>query len=430
LRVPTAQIDAWAAAHRGSIDKTCLAVDQLLADAALARMMLHRRRAVLSQVLEGFFARAGTAFAPRSKDAAPKAPRRFGDEMAAAKAAGGVAEDALGSTPPLLFERAMLADMEGRQAEALADLKGLLDRYPGFVVAAMAAARLSLANKDPLNAIEKLAYVERELVQTREGAALLADVLRAVEMPEAASSYDLAALTNAGYADSRGNDCAPVDTAGRVVSHNRMLPAFYIGTLPDGRILYNDRGVYYVAGSAISALLSVLFNTIKIPKAKARRGDQSTAFALRRACGLQWKRLKPLLYKRNANAEALRTLVSAIVSASRQLARWRDAGDRALRRGLPSLEAWGLLKVPECDRHSRIGQERLRSSIDLIFGLPLAKVGQETHVSVGSTQLAALSGEAKLWQLARSGALPPLAEQALRRLASEAGMHDDDHPHP
>ena len=80
----------------------------------------------------------------------------------------------------------------------MADLRRLLDSYPGFVAAAFAAARVALSDNDPVGAIESLAFVERELFQTREGAALLADALRAVGMHEAASRYDLAALTNAG----------------------------------------------------------------------------------------------------------------------------------------------------------------------------------------------------------------------------------------
>ena len=153
----------------------------------------------------------------------------------------------------------MAAEAEGRAGDAAADLDRLLEAYPGFVTAAFAAGRLALADGDALRAIEVLAYVERELIQTREGAGLLADALRGIGMAEAASRYDVAELTGAGHADSRGNDCAPVDAAGNFVWHRSMPPAFYVEHLPNGRALYNDRGVYYFTNSALSDLFFAIF---------------------------------------------------------------------------------------------------------------------------------------------------------------------------
>ena len=192
--MPSAQVDAWAAVHRGTLSDVSALINGSLADAAIARMMLHRRRATIPKVINEFFGAAGNAFTSDLTDPAPQAAADFSSEIAAAKAAGLVAEGACGDAPPLLFERALLAEMEGRRGDALADLRRLLDSYPGFVAAAFAAARVALEDNDPMGAIVSLAYVERELFQTREGAALLADALRAVGMHEAASRYDLAAL--------------------------------------------------------------------------------------------------------------------------------------------------------------------------------------------------------------------------------------------
>ena len=54
----TAQVEAWVGAHRGSIVEAARVIDASLADAALGRMMLHRRRAVVASVISEFFARS------------------------------------------------------------------------------------------------------------------------------------------------------------------------------------------------------------------------------------------------------------------------------------------------------------------------------------------------------------------------------------
>ena len=254
----TAQVNVWLAAQRGSLDDVLPAVDESLGDAALARMMLHRRRAIVATVVGEFLSRVGSRFIPYVEGRAPQAPGDVARETEIAKAAGEVAASISGSAPPLLFERALLAEAEGRRVEALSDFDELLDAYPGFLTAAIASARLSLAVKDPERAIRSLAYLESELTHTREGAALLADGLRAVGMPEAASRYDLAALISLDHADSHGNDCAPVDMMGNPAKDVRMPPAFLLGTPAAGRMLANDRGVYYVANSTIGGYLAAL----------------------------------------------------------------------------------------------------------------------------------------------------------------------------
>ena len=57
--MPTAQLDAWAAVQGGALDDTASEIEESLADAALAQMMLHRRRAVVPEVINEFFVRAG-----------------------------------------------------------------------------------------------------------------------------------------------------------------------------------------------------------------------------------------------------------------------------------------------------------------------------------------------------------------------------------
>jgi hypothetical protein len=435
-RVLTAQVDAWAAVHRGELDETAREINTSLADAALAGMILHHRRAVAPQVVDEFFKSAGVRFAPYlGGGLAPSTPLDFAGEMADAKAAAAIAEQACGSKVPLLFERALMAETEGRPQDAAADLDLLLETYPGFVTAALAAGRFALANGDPLRAIEVLTYVQRELVEMREGASLLADVLRAIGMPEAASRYDVAALVGYGYMDSRGNDFAPVDMAGDVVSHHRMLPAFYVDHLPSGQALYNDRGVYYTTNSTISDLLFSIFRTNGTRSARARR---------RRAPPSKWWILDKLesfnlWLKTDARKLGLAGRIAsaaplAIAEGWRQLAWLRSAIDRSLRRALPQLAAWGLLEIPERDRHSPIVQARLRSGIAAIFAAEIAHLadplgGQSVSPSVANeaTQAArepmqALDDdmlEAQLARLGQSGALSPMAQQALHRLVGQ-----------
>ncbi len=241
----SAQVNAWRAAHGGVLDTVSRALDRTLEDVSLARMMLHRRRAIVAQVVGEFFAGLEDRFAPYLENRAPQAPKSVARELEISKAAGEMAESVCGSAPPLLFERALLAEMQGRGREAQSDLDGLLKLYPGFLAAAIASARLSLAADEPGRAIRTLAGVETELANTREGAAILADALRAVGMHRSASRYDLATLMCPGYADSRGNDCAPVDMSGAIARDARMPAAFIIGELPGGRLLCNDRGFYY-----------------------------------------------------------------------------------------------------------------------------------------------------------------------------------------
>ena len=251
----TAQIEVWVGVHRGSIDNDSSTVGHSVADTALGRMMLHGRRAAVAEAVDEFISVVGSRFMPHGR--AQGAPIDFKTEMAAAVAAGEIVIRECGLVPALLFERATLAEMDGRRDDALADLQQLLDCYPGFLQAAIADARLALASGNPGRAIRSLAVVEVEITHTREGAMLLADALRAIGMHQAAARYDLAALLNTGRYDTRGNDCAPVDVTGNAATDNRMPPlAISAGKHQSGAALCNDRGVYYLMISGLSKSLS------------------------------------------------------------------------------------------------------------------------------------------------------------------------------
>jgi Tetratricopeptide repeat len=431
LAVPTAQVDAWAAVHRGDLDDTATEIDRLLADAALGHMMLHRRRASALRVIDEFFASAGSRFKPYLGDLAPAGFLDSAGETAAAKVAAATAERVCSSTAPLLFERATMAETEGRAQDAAADLERLLDAYPGFVAAALAAGRLAFAKGDPVRAIEVLTYVQRELVEMREGSGLLADVLRAIGMPDVASRYDVAAVTGLGYMDSRGNDFAPVDVSGSVVSHSRILPAFYVDQLPSGNSVYNDRGIYYVTNSAVSKLLFSLLRSHDASKDRTRqRCARSSKWPMPDALRALCVRLKPVGYKMAPVGAVATGLMPRILEAGRQLLSLHRAVDRLLRRALPQLAAWGLLKIPERDRHSPIVQARLRSGIIAIFGSRLAALSARAATKGGNgaggeplPNYDESSLETQLQRLCESGTLPPMAVQALARLMSR--LHSD-----
>jgi hypothetical protein len=230
-------------------------IDMSLADAAIGRMMLHRRRAVMASIIDDFFRRTGTRFLPYLEGRAPSAPTHPADELAIAERAAEVVDAVQGASTPLLFERALLVESDGRLDDAQTDLQRVLAEYPGFVPAAIAAGRVALAAGEPGLAIRSVASVEREVVHTREGAAVLADALRQVGMHEAAGRYDLQALICRGGYDSRGNDCAPVDASGKITNDDRMPQIFYFESQPDGNIICNGRGIYYRVNPILSRML-------------------------------------------------------------------------------------------------------------------------------------------------------------------------------
>ena len=110
----TAQVEAWVGAHRGSIDAAARLIDASLADAALGRMMLHRRRAVVAAVIGDFFTRIGNQFGRYLEGRVPQVPKDPVDEVATAKTAGAIVGDICDAPLPLLFERALLAEADAR----------------------------------------------------------------------------------------------------------------------------------------------------------------------------------------------------------------------------------------------------------------------------------------------------------------------------
>ncbi len=279
----SAQVEVWVATHRGTLDGLSRAVDTSLADAALARMMLYRRRAVVAKVIAQFFAKFGQEFRSDWAGRATWAPRDPRDELQAAGQAGEFLARLRGAPPALLFERASIAEAEGRPDDAQADLAAVLADYPGFLAAAMLSARLALASGNPIMALRALATVEREAAHTRQGAALLADAARAVGVHERASRYDLAVLTSLGFYDSRGNDCLPVDLAGEVANDLRMRQIFYVEGRPKTGIVCNSRGGYYRLNSLLAPLLLAYAPEQKVSTFFTLPADGSDPLVLRMA---------------------------------------------------------------------------------------------------------------------------------------------------
>jgi hypothetical protein len=256
--VTAAQVEAWVGTRKGSIDVTARGIDAALADAALGRMMLHRRRSVTATVIDEFLARVGSRFAPYAEDRAPAASLDAENERAIAARAGELVVGLSGAQPALAFERALLAVEACRFEDARADLKRMLAVYPGFVPAAVAAARLALASGDRAEALRALAPVEGEITHTRTGAALLADAARAIGLYKSASHYDLAALLSLGEYDYRGNDCAPIDLTGKIADDERMPLSLYLEAQDDGSVVCNVGGIYYSVNPFVGHWLSLM----------------------------------------------------------------------------------------------------------------------------------------------------------------------------
>jgi hypothetical protein len=262
LSVTSAQVQAWLAVHKGALSKASQAADGTTADAAVARMMLHRRRAVVWHVVSEFLDRLRSgSVASYLENRAAQMPESAASELELSQAAGEEAARIGGEAPPLLLERALLAEMQGGYSSALADLDELLDAFPGSLAAAVAFARIALQVGDSERAIGALAYVENELVCTREGSGLLADALHAIGMHQPASHYDVAALVATGEVDRQGNDCTAVDMNGDAAIDTRMPPAFLLDNEATNQLLCNDRGVYYTADSLIGESLTGLMGT-------------------------------------------------------------------------------------------------------------------------------------------------------------------------
>jgi len=126
--VTTAQLKAWIGVHRGDIDELSADLERTQADTAMARTMLYRRRATVAKVISEFFGAVGKGFGPYLANRAPQAPVNVAREIEEAKNAASIIAPRYEHSAPLLFERAALAEMEGRHKNARLNLtKSLRD---------------------------------------------------------------------------------------------------------------------------------------------------------------------------------------------------------------------------------------------------------------------------------------------------------------
>jgi hypothetical protein len=472
--VTVAQVEAWVGTRKGSIHEAGRTIDAALADAALGRMMLHRRRAATATVLCEFFNRLGSRFSPSAENCAPGAPRDPAGERAIAVTAGELVVSLCGVPPPLAFERAMLAEEEGRFDDARSDLDDVVAAYPGFVAAAVAAARLALASGDPAAALRALAPVEGEITHTRDGAALLADAARAIGLHTSASRYDLAALLCRGGYDSHGNDCAPVDLIGNTADDRRMPQPLYLEGQDDGSVICNVGGLYYGVHPFMGHWLSIVSRGRRLsrmhslgPAVSARQKRKIAQIFDAITARLQ-------LFADGRFPKASGVLQKYLVSTGQRLQQclrvvFRLAASidlavfvffyRLYRKSPRSVRAWANKKIrslfvllrpqvrntigplfgprgrfrlfspiTEAHAHHHFAEARYQSGVARIFGLrPAANRGNATGI-VGklAKERAAAIGEpvpqADEFGMPLRGRLSPQAEDVLRRLLSETDM--------
>jgi hypothetical protein len=476
----TAQVEAWVSTRKGSIDKASSDIDASFADAALGRMMLHRRRAVAAAIVGAFFARTGGGSAAYMEGGEHPMLLDAAGERAIAAELGGLVARLCGTSPPLLFERAMLAREEKRLDDAMSDLKKVVAAYPGFVPAAITAGRMALAAGDPAEAIHSLAAVERELTHIREGAALLADSARAVGLHEVASRYDVLALVSRGAYDSRGNDCAPVNLVDEIADDGRMPQTLYLETQANGSAICNAGGIYYTIQPVVGYLLAAwahprVLSTMRslgsggrpqkqaggrmtgVPTARmrlfflshfpnaatwVRRHTTAIAPVLRRSfartAGLSARvdlAIAVLLFG------AYRRLPVSLRSYANRTVRLQILNMRPIVKGLrpmvrdrvgPHLGPrgnWGLFsRVSDAQAHKQLAQARYRWGIARIFGLRARADGPAVTPNATMLPMAGLfqngrpsAGDISL-EMPPPGKLPPPAEDTLRRLISEAAI--------
>ena len=199
------------------------------------------------------------------------------------------------------------------------------------------------------------------------------------------------------------------------------------------------RRKYLFTNSALSDLFSQCRRR-RPARAPSRSGSISGPISNAFRLLLVW--LKPVVYKTTPDWETLRAVPVALVYVWRQLTWLRRGADRSLRRILPQLAAWGLLQIPDRDRHSETARARLRSGIAAIFGSSLGvaadlRLGSSvSHTPTNGGADAALepaernhdeaSREAELLKASDPGTLPPMAVQALQRLVSHLDIPHDE----
>ena len=486
----TAQVEAWVSARKGSIYEATRDIGGSFADAALGRMMLHRRRAVAASILGGFFSRMGggsaaymscayTAVAYVGDDALGILLDAGGERAIAVKA-GDLVASTCGASPPLLYERALLAEADGRVEDALADMKQVVAAYPGFVAGAIPAGRMALSAGDAAETIRLLAPVEGEITHTRDGAALLADAARAIGLHELASRYDLAALTCRGGYDSHGNDCVPIDLIGKIADDDRMPQSLYLEGQVDGSVICNAGGLYYNVRPFVGHLLAVANRGRRIsrmrslgPTASGQRGRtlaeifETAAASLRLSLGARFPNASAQLRKyaeltsirsRSAGARlgrifvqvfhlAARIDLALIVFAYRLYRRlprpvriwankvvqspktWVRAQVRArVGSHLGPRGKWRLFLPMSSVARAQLAKVRYQSGLARIFGLGPLRKDNETTPLAGTFLEEKLSMGAKpppnevVLKMPTPGTLPPVAEKVLHRLMGEADV--------
>jgi hypothetical protein len=143
------------------------------------------------------------------------------------------------------------------------------------------------------------------------------------------------------------------------------------------------------------------------------------------------------LRKMGPAGKAVSSVPLLLFRAWQQLSWLRRVTDRSLRRALPQLAAWGLLEIPERDRHSPIVQSRLRSGIAAIYALELERLPElpvasnVTRNGMDSSSEPTQSAktetlEARLRRVTQSNVLSPMASQALNRLVGQLETTSDE----
>jgi hypothetical protein len=478
--VTTAQVEAWVSTWKGSLDKARCDHDASFADAAFGRMMLHRRLAVAASVVGAFLARVGGGSAAYMDGGASRAALRDdADERAIAAEAGDLVARWYGASPAFLFERALLRQAEGRSGDALSDLKRVVAAYPAFVAAAIAAGRMALEAGDPVEAIHLLAVVERELTHTCAGAAAMADAARAIGLHEAASRYDLLALTCHGAHDSRGNDCVPFGLTGEIADDGRMSQTLYIEAQADDTVICNAGGIYYLIHPLVGFIMTAWTNPRPLsvtrslgPSGATRRLQNNAQMAPVPPARLrslgdyfpktsgkvqhQWTRIAPLVggVRRSATLPlrvdlafglllhaAYRRLPTPIRRSLNEIAQTQFAKLRPMTTGLrPVLRNsigpvfgprgnWGIFsRVSDPHAYAELARARYKFGVARVFDLPLPGQSDATKPGAAKLSLRPLFRNAEPsfgnvpWKMPPPGVLPPAAERALNYLMSEAAI--------
>jgi hypothetical protein len=339
---------------------------------------------------------------------------------------------------------------------------------------------MALEAGDPVEAIHLLAVVERELTHTCAGAAAMADAARAIGLHEAASRYDLLALTCHGAHDSRGNDCVPFGLTGEIADDGRMPQTLYIEGQADDSVICNAGGVYYLIHPLVGFMMAAwthprpLSVTRSLGPIGAKRRHQNNArmvpvptarlrpirnYFPKMAGRVEqhWARIVPLLsghLRRSATLPlrvdlavglllhgVYRRLPTAIRRYLNQTAKTQFAKLRPMTKGLRPVVRnsigpvfgphgnWGIfIRVSDARAYAELARARYRSGVARVFDLLPPGHSDATKGGATAFSLGRLFRNAQpsfgnvLWKMPPPGVLPPAAERALNYLMSEAAI--------